>query len=651
MKSRLSVAPAQGSRPSLSERKSSLGTTRKSSIQPRSSVVTGRSDPRNITDKRFIHASIRSLIDYLTMHNYDNSISPKILTNPSTKDFNNIVQFLFRQIDPNFAYTGKYEDEVISMFKYLRYPYSISKTALNAVGSPHSWPQLLACVMWLIELLAYDEEAATGQVMDSDGDDSAVSDKAFLSYLHTAYGCFLGGDDSMYTQLEERFVESFESKNQAAVDETKAFDLRNENLSREIDDLGERMKYLPDLQEKKKIYVKDVNKFQNLIQELQRYKRELEGKISSGKQELDRTTTSLANTDREVEELRQRIAGQELSPEDVRRLCDEREHIESALTSAQISRSNLESRVHEAERLLRSKVLDLEEVMRTYAVLGEDLQLLPRNARNAQGKDLTLDIDTRAKKRSDLLRCDIRGNVVPVLKSLRLDLADVTASIRDQSDALAEEVEETDTKYSEQADRAANLDNRIQRADELYRREKELYDAAMSSHAAQVAELEERLLQCRDAGADESRISLASRRTVEARAHKTFRRDEHQRTRKELMDSIMDVITKCADHRELVERKQEEIRGQYSGKLEMLLSEQFERVNGQGVLPTSTRNSTPMHHNSAKKSTKVTANYPEASKLISDSKDVNFLGPFGETAVAVNLRPMIDRCAESNYLA
>ncbi len=398
MKSRQSIAPTQGPRQSLTERKSSIGT-RKSSIQPRSSVVAGRNDPRNITDKRFIHGSIRSLIDYLTMHNYDNSISPKILTNPSTKDFNNIVQFLFRQIDPNFAYTGKYEDEVISMFKYLRYPYSISKTALNAVGSPHSWPQLLACVMWIIELLAYDEEAAAGQAVDADGDESGVSSsKAFLSYLHTAYGCFLGGDDSMYTQLEERFVESFELKNQSAADETKAFDLRNENLSREIDDLGERMKYLPDLQEKKKVYVKDVNKFQNLIQELQRYKRELENKIFSGKQELERTTTSLANTEREVDELRQRIAGQELSPEDVRRLCDEREHIESALSSAQISRSNLESRVHEAERLLRSKVLDLEEVMRTYAVLGEDLQLLPRSARNAQGKDLALDIDTRCCK-------------------------------------------------------------------------------------------------------------------------------------------------------------------------------------------------------------------------------------------------------------
>ena len=68
-------------------------------------------------------------------------------------------------------------------------------------------------------------------------------------------------------------------------------------------------------------------------------------------------------------------------------------------------------------------------------------------------------------------------------------------------------------------------------------------------------------------------------------------------------------------------------------------------------MPTSTRNSTPMHYNSAKKSSKVSVKYPEASKSISEIKDANLLGSFGETAVAVNLRPMIDRCAESNYLA
>ena len=35
-----------------------------------------------------------------------------------------------------------------------RYPFSISKTALVAVGSPHTWPSLLASLIWLVDLLS-----------------------------------------------------------------------------------------------------------------------------------------------------------------------------------------------------------------------------------------------------------------------------------------------------------------------------------------------------------------------------------------------------------------------------------------------------------------------------------------------------------------
>lgn len=540
----------------------------------RGSVVSSRTtDPRNITDKRFIVASIRALIEYLTIHNYDNSISPKILTNPSTKDFNNIVQFLFRQIDPNFAYTGKYEDEVISMFKCLKYPYSISKTSLNAVGSPHSWPQLLASVMWIIELLAYDEEAINGAVAEQDAEDPTASEKVFLNYLHQAYRCFLGGDDDLYGQLEEEFVDLFESRNTEAADEMKVFDSKNAALAREIEELGDRMTYLPGLQEKKKVYAKDLGKFQNLIQELQKYKKELESKTSTRKVDLDRTTTALANVDREVEELRQRIATQELSPEDVRRLSEEREHIEDALSSAQDGRAALEHKVHEAEKLLRSKVLDLEEVMRTYRSLGEDLQLLPDTARNAQGKNLDLDIDTRAKKRADLVRCDIRGDILPVLKSLRIDLTDATNGIKDECSLVGEEVDEVEGQIGELEERGLSLENRIQRADDLYRREKEVHEAALASHTEEATELEERLLACRDTAGEESRVAAASRRVADARSRRAILKEDHARKRKELMDGIMDAVTKCADHREQIERRIGEIREVYSQRLESLLTQ------------------------------------------------------------------------------
>lgn len=95
----------------------------------------------------------------------------------------------------------------------------------------------------------------------------------------------------------------------------------------------------------------------------------------------------------------------------------------------------------------------------------------------------------------------------------------------------------------------SNFESRNQRADELYRREKEVHDNAMTVHTTEVSVLEERLLQCRDTTAEDIRIATASRRVADERSRKTFNRDEFQRMRKELMDGIMDVVTKCADHR------------------------------------------------------------------------------------------------------
>lgn len=66
-------------------------------------------------------------------------------------------------MDPHCKNQGKIEDEVPALFKRLRYPYTISKSALFAVGSPHTWPGLLAALVWLTELLYYEEKAVRPQ--------------------------------------------------------------------------------------------------------------------------------------------------------------------------------------------------------------------------------------------------------------------------------------------------------------------------------------------------------------------------------------------------------------------------------------------------------------------------------------------------------
>jgi SMC interacting uncharacterized protein involved in chromosome segregation len=112
-----------------------------------------RQDPRPISDKTYMNTCIHQLIQFLSDHQFDHVLSPKLLKGPTKKDFSNIISFLFRQIDPNIEFTGKFEEDVANLFKILKYPFAISKTALVAVGSPHTWPTLLASIAWIIELL------------------------------------------------------------------------------------------------------------------------------------------------------------------------------------------------------------------------------------------------------------------------------------------------------------------------------------------------------------------------------------------------------------------------------------------------------------------------------------------------------------------
>lgn len=124
-----------------------------------------KQDPRPLHDKNFLNDCIRTVITYLSTHNYPAAVSPKTLASPTAKDFTLIVQFLFQQFDSSMKTFGKMEDEVPMFFKRLNYPFQISKSALFAVGSPHSWPAVLAALTWLVELLNYNEKAEEGSGM------------------------------------------------------------------------------------------------------------------------------------------------------------------------------------------------------------------------------------------------------------------------------------------------------------------------------------------------------------------------------------------------------------------------------------------------------------------------------------------------------
>ena len=443
--------------------------------------------------------SIRALVDYLLHYNFNNefpstSISPKVLAKPTNKDFQNIVLFLFKQIDQNYKCTGKFEDEMITMFKFLGYPFQIAKSSISAVGSPHAWPPLLAAIMWLVELLQYDiavQQQSSSTMIDGsfvgdntyiDIDDPSVSEKAFYRYISKAYELFLSGKDDHYEKLEEQFISSFENKNVLIRDQIYALEKRNQAITQEIESVKGRSAYLPELEAKKKEFHVDHQKFIHLMDELKKHRDQLRSKVEMRSAELEKMKSAHDRAVRETAILRDRIANQELSAADVANMVNERQRLEEAQVAASENRQGLQRKIYELEMALRDKVQYLEDTARAYHTIAADLQLIPQNARNARGENLTIEIDISAKKREGLIKTDIRSGVLPVLHELKKELAETTLSFRAELLSEQDIADEIDCKRSELLGGKEVIEAKLKRAEIAYKREKDLLDQGTELH-------------------------------------------------------------------------------------------------------------------------------------------------------------------------
>ena len=208
-------------------RRKSVGGEHRMSVIPPPTTI--RTDHRPISEKSFFNSCVRKLHHYLENNDYEHPIKLKDLGRPSAKDFHNFMSFLLRKVDPIFnkSIKRKFEDDVVIAFKTLGYPFNISKTALVAAGSPHTWPTLLLAISWLIEMLEggsgfefLEEEfdgletvGEAGQPFESTDKLESRTEKAFLKYVEISYGSFLSGDDAHFENMEMELLEYFEKDN------------------------------------------------------------------------------------------------------------------------------------------------------------------------------------------------------------------------------------------------------------------------------------------------------------------------------------------------------------------------------------------------------------------------------------------------------
>lgn len=535
-------------------------------------------DPRNIGDKSFVACSLKILVDYLLQHGYDLPISNKILSRPAVKDFTNIVMFLFKQIDPFYVSIGKFEDEMPLLMRYLGYPYQINKSHITAVGSPHAWPSLLASIMWLVELLTYDEAVMRDAQTQGDNgngvdfDDITAHSKEFNTYLAEVYNLFLSGDDDRFMELENKFMGVFKSNNDSVEFQVEHLKTQNAALENEIQALNMKKTLLPEAEKKKQDFIRDFAKFELFVSKLEEHNRGLQTKATSRKQELDRLNTAIAGMENECNHLQERVSNQELSQEDVKRMLQDKAQNDSEREKLYTIGEGVRNKVWELDTVIRDKFHALEHTYKRYNSLAESLKLIPSTARNARGRNLSVVIDLNPKKPNGLLKTNIRGDIVPILRSFCEEVSQSTAEVKQNILTEKDACEEMEIKLTEFSDKKNELEAKLKRLDETYRREKDRFELTVESNRSQVDKLEERLLKARDIANIEARFTIASRKAKEVKALRDRRKEDYERTRRDITMQIFEAVELCATLRENASKQIGDVKQRYCGKLEAMLN-------------------------------------------------------------------------------
>ncbi|XP_059193190.1 kinetochore protein NDC80 homolog [Centropristis striata] len=389
-----------------SERRTSFFGARTSGAgMPRNSTMSGFGgtekikDTRPLHDKSFVQQCIRQLHEFLTEHGYPGTLSAKTLQSPSTKEFVKVFEFIYRQLDPTFEMpNSKVEEEVPALLKALRYPFVLSKSSMYSVGAPHTWPQALGALMWLIDqvkinwALSKQDLLFTDFCEDADNiEEGGEYNKLLLDYTAEAYSKFMQGEDT-FEDLDDMFINKL--KKMYNVDEgvLASMEEKYRILSDELEKLEKESqtdRLMSKRMERMKLQA-DLKKLQSYRSSLESFQANLDFKDSELSDELEATASHLESLKHEQNELQRLLQNQKFTPADVERINREKRELQQ--TIATLSKSLEDAEQHKwNEEIALAKMNEKAELRVTeYHKLARKLKLIPVSAENACGHDFEI---------------------------------------------------------------------------------------------------------------------------------------------------------------------------------------------------------------------------------------------------------------------
>ncbi|XP_037436943.1 kinetochore protein NDC80 homolog [Triticum dicoccoides] len=317
-----------------------------------------------------------------------------------------------------------WEDDLLSLLRSLGCPYKVTRSALKAPGTPHSWPPLLSVLYWLTLLCRVTDG------LDASPPVSASND--LMTYITDSYYLFLTGEDDAVASLDD----DYHAKARAQIAE-KATAIQE--LEKELQDLeAKRSKQmsapsrLKRLEDKKDAFTADVQKFEAVVKSWSTKIKEKEEALVEKEKELEAKVLNCKQTMAENEELAKQVETQVVNVRDVDRMAREMQAVENDIAKLENANAVLEEKGWELEAALVSK---LEEIEGLAELCNQSLRKLKPSI------DFQYEVNAKGSSPAEILGTTYKTTLKPALNALANETKRLIISKRDESIDLQKQLQ------------------------------------------------------------------------------------------------------------------------------------------------------------------------------------------------------------------
>lgn len=309
-------------------------------------------DPRPVGDKSFASQCARNVIDLLTARGYSKTFShEKLLKDPSTREFYDVFKFLLNQLDPHLQFDGKMEDEVPAIMKRLKYPVEVNRSKLQAISGPNTWPQLLAVLAWLADLVRVCDELieplalcqialrATGET------DQDIGDHQILRSLHENYVNYLSGKEEKSD--EERLRQIYTERIQSLNAEIQRLEAKQSEMTSTLQKFISEHDRILELKKQPKHLAIEADRLKGLLQVQEQRVQHIEQEMASKEVEAQHQLVTIEELQALTVQLNEDVEAQAYSKRDIERLHCERRSLQTRLRELKAEADSSEREVWE----------------------------------------------------------------------------------------------------------------------------------------------------------------------------------------------------------------------------------------------------------------------------------------------------------------